>query len=510
MHYNVIIIGSGLAGLNAALLSTKKGRVLLITKKHLTDSNTTYAQGGIAAAWDKTDTFHSHIQDTLITGAKHNNKKAVTFIIRHGPSAVKRLIKLGVPFSRTKKHALLLNLEGGHSHHRIINAGDHTGMTIEKTLAAKVRQNKRITIMENTLATDLLVQNGTCYGVIILRKNKFINIFGDKIILSCGGLASIFEHTTNPDTATGDGIAMAFRAGCKLQDLEFIQFHPTALAIKTTPKRPINNKKNTPSNLSTPPLFLLSETLRGAGATLIDSKGRQIMRDIHPLTDLAPRDIISRTIFMRTKKTSVYLDCRGIGPKKFKNHFPQIATKLASLSINPSKNPLPVTPAAHYTCGGIKTDIKGRTNIKNLYAIGETACTGLHGANRLASNSLLEAAVMSEVAAAQPIAKKKASTAFSTRLFAPQPSTISIRQQIGKIMWQHVGIVRTKSGLKKAVKTLNDFKKNLPPPTDAPTIITDNMLTCAILVARAALARKQSLGCHFIKSAPHPQLRSRV
>jgi L-aspartate oxidase len=489
MDFDFIIIGSGLAGLTAAIRASRKHKVLVITKEHLQDANTFYAQGGIAAVWEKTDSFASHIKDTVTAGAGHNDRKAVTFIVKKAPAAIRRLITLGIRFNHKTDDGLSLNLEGGHSRNRIVNAGDRTGMVVENTLISRISANRNITVMENALVADLLVRNGICHGVRILKGKRFLNLFARRIIIASGGLANIYESTTNPDTATGDGIAMAHRAGCKLKDLEFIQFHPTALDVKA------RNKSK-----SDEPLFLLSETLRGHGARLVNAKGEYFMKRLHKLADLAPRDVISRAIFVQRKKGPVYLDCRMIAPRIFRKDFPQITARLKSEGIDPSKDLIPVTPAAHYTCGGIKTDLNGKTNIKNLYACGETACTGMHGANRLASNSLLEAAVMGRQTAITPLPKKDRSKPpiFDLPSYKIQPSTSTLRHKIRAVMWNEVGIVREEKSLRKAMKTLTDIQKEMPPPTDGESVITNNILTCAILVTRAALARKRSLGCHFI------------
>jgi len=482
MKYDYIIVGSGLAGLNAALRASEHGSVLVVTKKRLADANTFYAQGGIAAVWSKSDNFAGHISDTITAGAGHNNRKAVNFIIRNGPSAIRRLIRLGIRFTHKQNDGLSLNLEGGHGQNRIINAGDRTGRVIETALISKIKANKNITVMENALAVDLLVHDKICHGICVFKGHKFTNLFAQRTVIASGGLAQIYEENTNPETATGDGIAMAHRAGCKIKDLEFVQFHPTALKSKMAP------------------LFLLSETLRGHGAGLINQKGEHFMAKIHPMGDLAPRDIISRAIFNEEKKGDVFLDTIKIDKKIFKKGFPQIDAKLSSLGIDPSKQPIPVTPAAHYTCGGIKTDLRGKTGIKNLYAFGETSCTGLHGANRLASNSLLEAIVMSEQVKTLPEfkTKVKSNQDFTLPEYKKQQDTGALRNELKQIMWKDVGIIRKQKDLAKAMVKLTNLQKKLPPPTDQQAIITGNMLTCAILVTRAAIARKKSLGCHFI------------
>ena len=356
--YQNIIVGSGLAGLTCALTLTKSGSVLLISKAKVIDCATNLAQGGIAAVTTEEDSFFSHIQDTLTAGAFHNDKRAVEILVKSAPAAIKWLRQQGVKFDKNPA------LEAAHSCKRVLRVSDFSGREIEKVLLKKVTQNKKIKVLENCLVRDLLVEKKQCLGV---RTTK--TIYGDKIILATGGLGQIYTCTTNPQVATGDGLAMAYQAGCQLTDLEFIQFHPTALKDKSSP------------------LFLLSESLRGEGAYLVNTKGKRF------ISELAPRDILTRAIVKEQKNGEVYLDIRHRGEKFIKKRFPNIYRELKKRGFNLAKEKIPVTPAAHYSCGGIKVDSYGRTNIKNLFAFGEVACTGVHGANRLASNSLLEAVV---------------------------------------------------------------------------------------------------------------------
>ncbi len=480
MYFDFIIIGSGLAGLNFALNAAKKGCVLIITKSKIYEGSTWLAQGGIAAVFGPSDNFKKHILDTMKAGCFHNDRKAVEYIIKKAPAAIKKLQKLGVRFDPGKKGLPALNLEGGHSENRIVHCEDHTGQSIEEALVKRVKANKKIMVMENVLAKDLIVRSGRCYGVQILVKKRIHNIFGGNIIMACGGLGQVYERTTNPEIATGDGIAIAYRAGCKMKDLEFIQFHPTALK---------NGKK---------PYFLISETLRGSGAKLLNSKGQRFMVKIHPLAELAPRDIVSRAVFGEEKRGPVFLDARSIGEKEFILKFPTIYNKLCAAGIDPQKETIPITPVAHYSCGGIATNLKGQTNIKHLYAFGETACTGLHGANRLASNSLLEALVLTEQVPPLPVEKTVHIMNFNTPVFKKQNSSAQIRKKSRRIMWQKTGIIRKHEDLKLALQQLAALQKKLPPPTDRESTITTNILTTAILITSSALKRKKSLGCHFI------------
>lgn len=499
-YFDYIIIGSGLAGLNCALNASKKGTVLVLTKKHLNDCNTNYAQGGMATVLAKTDSFQKHIKDTLVAGHYHNNLKAVELIVKNGPKAIRKLIKLGVNFSKNQENKIELSMEGGHQHHRIVHSGDTTGKAIEEALISRVRANQnqthnqknhQITILENCFAKDLLVKEKTCYGVQVICKGKIKNYYSQKTILASGGLGQVYEKTTNPEVATGDGIAMCYRAGCKLKDLEFIQFHPTALNFKISP------------------LFLLSEALRGEGAHLINKKNERFMLKIHPLAELAPRDIVSKVISEQEKKGPIYLDLRVIDPKILKRKYPYIIKKLESLKLKPFKNPIPITPAAHYSCGGVLTDLNGKTNLKNLYAFGEVTCTGLHGANRLASNSLLEAMVMSDQITKSSL-KKRISikrNQFNSPIptYQKQKSTKNIRKQIQKTMWQYVGISRTTKDLKTALIKFKNLNKELDSSLKISTIDTEsqetkNILTTAILITQAALKRKKSLGSHQIET----------
>lgn len=356
--YQFIVVGSGLAGLTSALTVVKHGQALLISKGKLKDTATNLAQGGIAAVTGPEDSFASHIEDTLTAGAGHNRKKTVEVLVKEGPAAIEWLKRRGVRFDREPGR------EAAHAHRRVMRSSDFTGRVIEAALLKKVRQKQKIQILENCLVKDLIVRNKHCLGVKTAGE-----IYSRNVILATGGLGQIFAYTTNPKLATGDGLAMAYRAGCKVADLEFIQFHPTALKDKSSP------------------LFLLSESLRGDGAYLVNAKGERFV------DELKPRDVLVRAIIKEQNRGEVYLDIRHKGAEFIKRRFPNIYRELKKRGFDLTKEPVPVTPAAHYSCGGVKVDEFGRTNIKNLFAFGEVACTGAHGANRLASNSLLEAVV---------------------------------------------------------------------------------------------------------------------
>lgn len=356
--YHYIIVGSGLAGLTSALTLEKLGSVLLVSKGALNNGATNLAQGGIAAVMAPEDNFRSHVEDTLKAGVFHNQIKAVEILVKEGPAAIKWLQEQGVVFDKIPA------LEAAHSFRRVMRISDFSGQAIERALLKKLKQCKNIFILENCIVVDLIVKDKKCLGI---KAEK--NIYSEKVILATGGSGQVYTYTTNPIVATGDGIAMAYRAGCEIKDLEFIQFHPTALKDKSSP------------------LFLLSESLRGEGARLINEKGE------HFISEMAPRDIIARAIIEEQKKGEVYLDIRHRGEKFIKQRFPNISRELRKRGFDLFKEKIPVTPAAHYSCGGVKVDEFGRTNIEDLFAFGEVACTGVHGANRLASNSLLEAVV---------------------------------------------------------------------------------------------------------------------
>lgn len=489
MHTDFLIIGSGISGLNFALNASKKGKVLIVTKKKLVDSNTNFAQGGIAGVLDKTDNVENHIKDTLTAGSFHNNKKAVQFMVKNSTESIHKLMKLGVEFEK-ENGILRLTKEGGHHARRIAFIGDKTGQEIEKVLVKRVKENKNIKIIEDAFALNLINNKKTCYGAQIIRNNKIINIFANQTILATGGLGQLFERTTNPLIATGDGIAMATSIGAKTKDLEFIQFHPTALAINTSPR------------------FLISETVRGEGAKLMNEKGKKFMDSIHPLKDLAPRDLVAREIYKELKNGKVYLDITHKSREYLEKRFPQIYSKLKKIGIRMDKDLIPITPAAHYSCGGIKTDLCGRTNIKNLFAFGEVAYTGVHGANRLASNSLLEALVFSN----QIIKKLEKSSKKLTPitplkikllpLNSPQTAVAKqIKKEIQKLMWQYAGIVRNLNDVKAiAIPRIKTIIKTLEKITGTNQTIAEtiNMAQVSLLILRAILHRKKSLGCHFI------------
>ncbi len=482
---DILIIGSGISGLLCALSCGPEKNITMLTKKSLDDSATMMAQGGVAGVVTKSgDTFTSHIEDTLSAGEKHNNRSAVKEVIGSAPAVIEELKKYGVIFDAD------LGLEGGHGHRRIHHAKDTTGKTIEKALIKAIKKRRNIKIISFAHAIDLQINNKKCTGAYYL-KNKTIHLIHSQVtVLATGGCGQLYRHTTNPKIATGDGIAMAHRAGATTRDMEFIQFHPTALLDHHNPH------------------FLLSESLRGEGAILRNSKGEKFMQIYDPQGDLAPRDKVSQAIFLEQKQDPVFLDMRHRKKSWLKKRFPNIYKTILTRSKKElSKDMIPITPAAHYLCGGIVTNQDGKTTLDNLYAIGETAWTGLHGANRLASNSLLEGAVfaMKAAKAIQEIVSKRKppmrQTSVSPFTTPPQPYKLKkIRTRIQDIMWGDVGIYRTKEGLKKAIFELKRLILLMPPKHLINTEIleTKNMLEVAMLVVKAAQHRKKSLGCHWM------------
>ena len=483
MKTDFVVIGSGLAGLNFALRACEHGRVLVVTKKSAIESNTNYAQGGVAAVLDPMDTFESHYEDTLRVGYHHNNKRAVRLMVRKGPALVRELLQRGVGF-QTKGGAMALTLEGGHSRPRVAFVGDATGHAIEESLIERVRRRPGITIWENSMAAELIVRDGRCHGALVLRGGRFVPVFARATILATGGLGRLYRYTTNPPIATGDGVAMAWRAGCRLQDLEFIQFHPTAL------------------NLPGKPAFLLSEALRGEGALLRNATGERFMEGAHSLKELAPRDVVARAVFEEMKRGPVHLDFRHETVEFLARRFPTIYAKLKGYDLDLARDLVPISPASHYSCGGVKVDLQGETSAERLFAFGEVACTGVHGANRLASNSLLETLVFSNQilkvleSLRHPVREVKVSLPRLTR------ARTSAKRRVQALMWEHVGLVRTREGLTEAIARLSAMEERLPAGASRQLIEVRNMIQCGRLVAEAALKRKKSLGCHLRADGP--------
>lgn len=469
-----IVIGSGIAGLNAAITLADFGQVTIITKKNIDDSSTNIAQGGVAAVTNSKDALSSHEKDTMTAGVYHNNKKAVEFLVKNGKAAIDQLIAINVPFENKT------TLEAAHSYPRIHHATDITGHEIEKALVANVLKNRNVRVLEQTYAVDLIVNSNTCFGAQIIKDKKVYELFGRCVVLATGGAGQLYLYTTNPSVVTGDGIAIAHRAGAKLSDLEFLQFHPTALQEKESP------------------LFLLSEALRGEGAHIVDKKGERF------IDELASRDVVARAIFAKQKTSVVYLDIRHKGKKFLIKRFPNIYQKLKTKGYDLTTNLVPVTPAAHFLCGGIVTDIFGRTSVKNLFAYGEVACTGVHGANRLASNSLLEGMVFSSQIkhCIKKLPKKPQVFAVKKTIYGTSKLKTNFKKCVQEIMWKYVGIVRSQKGLNLAVKELKKLEIEINKQTkngiNVSLLEAKNMIQTALLIAQAAKRRKTSLGTHYI------------
>jgi L-aspartate oxidase len=491
-----LIIGAGIAGLRAAIEASKNGQVALITKGTVEDSNTWHAQGGIASVLDKTDSFDSHVADTLRTGCGLCDDKVVDLVVKQGPGLIRQLLDWGVAFD-VANGSIATTLEGGHSHPRIAHAhGDETGKIIAQTLIAKAKQQRNIKLVENLFTIDLLTENNRCLGIIGFNREKgFQIIWAANTILATGGAGQLYRETTNPSCATADGLAIAYRAGARMQDLEFVQFHPTTLYIAGASRA------------------LITETLRGEGAVLRDIKGRAFMKDYNPAAELAPRDIVSRAILeqmLKTKSTHVFLDIRHFDKQHFAKRFPVISELCESFEIDISKDLIPVRPSAHYMVGGVKVDALAKTSIENLYAAGEVSSTGLHGANRLGSNSLLEGLVFGRLAGQTPVAQRPVeSKSMVIKYEIPYSKlgrldTSDVRNSLRALMWRNVGINRKAAELKQAVDMIRLWQRYvMDKQFDNPKgWELQNMLTVCQLIAQSALERKESRGVHFRSDFP--------
>lgn len=490
---DVVVLGSGIAALSAALVAAENASVLLLTKSNLVESNTYYAQGGVAAALAPDDSPQSHLSDTLSAGAGLCDEAAVRKLVERGRERVRELIDWGTPFDRDAS-GLSLNLEGGHGHRRILHAmGDATGEAIENHLAERVRNQPNISVLEHHFAVDLLHHDGVCYGVIALdaKGNRFLKVEARATVLASGGLGQIFRESTNPDVTTGDGIAMALRAGATIQDIEFVQFHPTTLYIAGAKR------------------FLISEAVRGEGAQLVNFKGERFMSDFDPRGELAPRNVVVRGIFLemkRTGATNIFLTLAHLDPQHVQTRFPTIYRTLKKYGLDLAKDRIPVRPACHYTMGGVRTDLDARTDVKRLLAAGEVACCGIHGANRLASNSLLDGLVFGHEAGVQALALAQESQATfphkqvkSLRSKEPIPLDVDdVRASLKSLVSRAAGIVRDGETMTQALQML-DFWQNYVYAEEFQAVRgleLQNMLACAQLVIRGALRREESRGAH--------------
>lgn len=517
-QHDILIIGSGAAGLSLALQLAKYASVGVLSKNEITEGATAYAQGGIAAALGANDSIKSHIQDTLYAGVGLCHEEIVQFVVEHGQQSIQWLTKLGVNFTKLHNDGsdidFHLHQEGGHSHRRILHASDSTGRAIVTTLGSQAAKHKNIELFEHRTAIDLIVGKSThatsvkqCYGAYIYnRKNATVEVFKTKfLILATGGAGKTYLYTSNPDTCTGDGIAMAWRAGCKIANMEFIQFHPTCLYHRDAKS------------------FLISEALRGEGAKLILGDGSLFMHRFHESAELAPRDIVARAIDHEIKRLGVkcvYLDITHKTKDFITSRFPTIYKKCLHFGFDIAEQPIPIVPAAHYSCGGIVVNIHGQTDIPNLYAIGEVAHSGLHGANRIASNSLLECIVFAN-SAFKSIQNRLSEIAMPMQLQDWDESQVTDSKQnvvishnwdeIRRCMWDYVGVVRTTKNLHKARKRINMLKKEITEHYKAFRITNDlielrNLVTTAKLIIDCALKRKESRGLHYSLDYPEPDL----
>jgi L-aspartate oxidase len=488
-HIDFIVVGSGVAGLRAAVALATVGRVAVLTKDQLTESNTEYAQGGIAVVLSDDDKIELHVQDTLTAGAGLCDEEAVNVLIEEGPHYITELIEHGALFDSVDGN-LSFTREAAHSRNRILHAsGDATGREIVRSLVAWSKKFSNIEYLPHSCTQSLIVKDSRCVGVTFVepKTNKVRALYARAVILATGGAGQLFLHTTNPDVATGDGMAMAYRAGAVMADMEFIQFHPTALVVPNAPR------------------FLLSEAMRGEGGRLFNNRGERFMPRYDEREELAPRDIVSRSIHFEMQKEeaqNVWLDMRHLDRKFIRERFPKIYNTCLLYNIDITSDLIPVSPAAHYTMGGIRTDTYGRTSIKGLYAAGEVSCTGVHGANRLASNSLLEGLVFG-ARAGRAAAEE---SPMEIEQIAPRDWDFGeeadwkigdgTRREVKKIMWDKVGIVRQEQGLKEALDALEEIASRQL------NTRSWNFVTLAKLVAQAALGRRESRGGHYRSDFP--------
>jgi L-aspartate oxidase len=499
---DIIIIGSGVAGLSFALNIADFTPVIIVTKQKKEESNTLYAQGGLAAVLSPDDTFDEHIKDTLICGEGLCDLDVVEKVVKTAPECIRELVDLGAKFNQINGD-FDLAIEGGHSKRRIVHADDLSGREVERTLLEAVANHPSITILENQTVVNLVIRKNRCIGCYVLdNESSIIRNFGSKItVLATGGLGRAFIHTTNPEVATGDGIAMAYRAGATIMDMEFTQFHPTSLYHALADS------------------FLISESLRGEGAILTNRDGYRFMGDYHSKLDLAPRDIVAQAIDNELKKSGedyVLLDISMKDSKYTRNRFPEIFEKCLSFGIDITKEPIPVVPAAHYCCGGVKATLEGLTDIKNLFAIGEVACTGLHGANRLASNSIIEGLVSGRYAAEQ--CKKLLNEGISTQKFpfwelgeaVDSDEMIVVthnRDEIRRLLWNYVGIVRSNKRLTRAKNRINLLRNEINQYywdfiINSDLVELRNMALVADLIIKSAMNRKETRGIHHSLDYP--------
>ena len=482
VHTDYIVIGTGIAGLRAAIDLAEQGRVTIFTKAEVTESNSMYAQGGIAAAIGPNDDIEKHYRDTIAAGSGLCDPAAVRILVEEGPREIEHLVQLGADFER-KGSTLALSREGGHSSARVVHGnGGLTGKVVVDALLARARSNPNVTITPFSFFHDLILERDRITGVHVEHDGRTSTCIGAATLIATGGGSQVYSQSTNPDTATGDGLAAAYRAGATLRDMEFIQFHPTVL------------------NLSGAPRFLLTEALRGEGAHIVDEEGQRF------IDELLTRDEVSRAVFReltRRPGANVLLDARPIPADVLRTKFRHVYTTCLQFDLDITRTPIPITPAAHYFMGGVYTDLQGRTTLRGLYAAGEVASTGVHGANRLASNSLLEALVFgtrtADAMRRDTIDSGSITPEAITVEKNPAPRHTELLQTIRDITWRYAGIVRNASALEAGLELLNQIPENLR---------QHNLLTVACMIHEAALARKESRGAHFRDDFPKPEATS--
>ena len=513
IEYDFVVVGTGVSGLSFALEASQHGSVAIITKRASENSNTAWAQGGICCVADDEDSFESHIADTVDAGAGLCDHDVVKAIVESAPSAIEKMVNIGVQFDKNSSGKYELGKEGGHSQRRVLHSKDTTGKEISEKLICSAKESENIEIFEHHFAIDVITTeklgaSGTneVAGIYVLNEStgEILTFRSDKVVLCTGGCGRVYLYTTNPNIATGDGLAMAYRAGAEISNMEFIQFHPTCLYH--------HELKN----------FLISEAVRGEGGKLIGKDGNEFMHKYDPRGSLAPRDIVARAIDHEIKKTGqpcVYVDIRHKSREYIEERFPNIYKTCLSVNIDPAIDPIPVVPAAHYQCGGVKTDVDGKTSINGLYAIGEVACTGLHGANRLASNSLLEGAVMAFRAVEKINTENKKNRPKNKNLIIPDWTSGEAEDvdelvviyhnwdEIRRLMWDYVSIVRTNKRLKRAATRLLNLRKEVQEfywnfKICSELLELRNLVDTASLVVNCAQRRKESRGLHYTLDFP--------
>lgn len=511
LDFDVLIIGSGAAGLGLALRLPSNLRIGVVSKRELCEGNTLYAQGGISAVLDASDSVDSHIHDTLEAGADLCDESTVRLVVEHGPRNIRWLKELGVEFTRSSAGDFHLTREGGHSHRRVVHAADATGRAVQTVLAERVQMAENISLLEHHLAVDLIIhaddKGRRCVGAYLLNlgSREVTSVRAPSVVLASGGASKVYLYSSNPDVATGDGIAMAWRAGCRVANMEFMQFHPTCLYHPQAKS------------------FLISEAVRGEGGLLVNAQGQRFMDRYHPRAELAPRDVVARAIDHEMKKTGadcVYLDISHRPLDFVSSHFPNIVQRCRELGIDPTREPMPVVPAAHYTCGGVMTDHRARTDLPGLYAIGETAYTGLHGANRMASNSLLECLVFSELGAEDIGNRHHEQSSPEISIPAWDASRVTESEEdvvvahdwdeLRRVMWDYVGIVRNDKRLALAQSRIALLRQEVNEHYGSFLIDNDlielrNLIDVADLIIRSAQQRKESRGLNYNLDYPHTE-----